>query len=200
MKAALFYEYGPTEVLKYEDIDPLPVGPGDAMVKVRATSVNRFDILCRKGEYKPNKDFPHILGGDIAGEVEEVGLEVTQVRAGDRVVVYGPVGCGVCESCLRGEPNCCVHFKYFGAALWGGYAQFWTGPAKNLVRLGDRAEFANFAALNITFLTAWHMMERAGIRTGEDILIQAVGSGLGMAAVQIAKLGGLRVIGTGPDL
>ena len=67
MKAALIHENGPPEALKYEDIDPLPVGPNDAMIKVRATSVNWFDVMGRSGEYSAFKNFPHILGGDIAG-------------------------------------------------------------------------------------------------------------------------------------
>ncbi|MFQ5912915.1 MAG: zinc-binding dehydrogenase [Nitrospinota bacterium] len=196
MKAAVFHEYGPPEVLKYEDVEPLPVGPRDAMLKVGATSVNWFDILCRKGQYRPNESFPHILGGDISGEVVEVGQEVNHLKAGDRVVVYGAVGCGSCEMCLQGEPNCCIRFKYFGGPLWGGYAQYFTGPAKNLFRLNKKVDFADSAALHITFLTAWHMLQRAGAQPGEDILIQAVGSGLGMAAVQMAKLCGMRVIGT----
>lgn len=196
MKAALYREYGPPEVLKYEDVDPKPVGPYDAMIKVRATSVNWFDIIGRKGEYRPNLGFPHIPGGDIAGEVIEVGSEVTNVKVGDPVVVYATVGCGHCESCLVGEPNCCLNYKYYGSALWGGYAQYWTGRAQNLVPLYKGMDFAQAAATNITFLTSWHMLERANIKPGEDILVHAAGSGIGVAAVQIAKLAGLRVFGT----
>ena len=196
MKAALYHEYGPPEVLKYEDIDPLPVGPRDAMLKVRATSLNWFDVIGRNGEYRPNKTLPHILGGDITGEVVEVGAEVTHVKPGDPVVVYATVHCGNCETCWKGEPNCCRNYKYYGSALWGGYAQYWTGRAENLVPLYQGLDFAECAAINITFLTSWHMLARAGIRAGEEILIHAAGSGVGVAAVQIAKLTGLRVIGT----
>lgn len=196
MKAALYREYGPPEVLRYEDVDPLPVGPRDAMIRVGATSVNWFDIIGRKGEYRPNSGFPHIPGGDISGEVVEIGPDVTNVKVGDRVVVYATVGCGHCEPCLRGEPNCCQFYRYYGSALWGGYAQYWTGRAQNLVPLYKGMDFAQAAATNITFLTAWHMLARADIKPGEDILVHAVGSGIGVAAVQIAKLAGLRVFGT----
>ncbi|MEE8110771.1 MAG: zinc-binding dehydrogenase [bacterium] len=196
MKAAPFYEYGPPEVLKYEDIDPLPVGPRDARVKVRATALNWYDVLCRNGEYPANEGLPHILGGDIAGEVVEVGPEVSGVKIGDPVVVYAAYGCGTCETCLRGEPNCCVNYKYYGSALWGGYAQYWTGRAQNLVPLYKGLDYAECAAVNISFLTAWHMLARAAVQPGEDILIHAAGSGLGVAALQIAALTGLRVFGT----
>lgn len=196
MKAALYHEYGPPEVLKYEEVDHIPPGPRDVLVKVRATSVNWFDIIGRKGEYRPNLRFPHIPGGDIAGEVAEIGSEVTNVKVGDHVVVYATVGCGQCESCRRGEPNVCLHYKYYGSALWGGYAQYCTVRAENLLPLYEGLDFAECAATNITFLTSWHKLARANIRAGEDILIQAVGSGIGLAALQIAKLHGLRVIGT----
>lgn len=196
MKAALYHEYGPPEVFKYEDVDPIPPGPRDVLLKVRATSVNWFDIIGRKGDYRPNLRFPHIPGGDIAGEVAEIGSEVTNVKVGDPVVVYAAVGCGNCESCRRGEPNVCLNYKYYGSALWGGYAQYCTVRAQNLLPLYQGLDFAECAATNITFLTSWHKLSRANIRAGEDILIHAVGSGIGLAALQIAKLHGLRVIGT----
>ena len=196
MQAALFHEYGSAEVLKFEDVEPLPVGPRDARVKVRASAMNWLDITVRSGQYRANRDFPHILGSDIAGEVVEVGSEVTNVKPGDPVVVYATVSCGVCELCRRGEPNGCQHYRYYGSVLWGGYAQYWTGLAANLVPLYHGLDFAECAAVNLTFLTAWHMLGRAEARAGEDILIHAAGSGVGVATVQLAKLQGLRVIGT----
>lgn len=196
MKAALIHENGPPEALKYEDIDPLPVGPNDAMIKVRATSVNWFDVMGRSGEYSAFKNFPHILGGDIAGEVVEVGSEVTNAKPGDRVLVYATVACGQCEYCGLGQPNICQNYKYYGSGAWGGYAQYFTGRAANLIQLDDSLDFGECASVNIAFLTAWHMLQRANIRAGEDILIQAAASGVGSGAVQMAKLAGLRVIGT----
>jgi NADPH:quinone reductase-like Zn-dependent oxidoreductase len=197
VKAAVFHEYGPPDVLKYEDIEPLPVGPRDVKVKVRATALNFYDVLARQGHYKPNERWPHVLGGDISGDVVEVGREVTSVEVGQPVVVYAAVGCGVCEICLKGEPNCCVRYRYFGAHLWGGYAQFCVVPEFNVVPLYKGMSYAEAASINMTFLTSWHMLvTRADIRAGEDILVHAAGSGVGVAAVQIAKLMGLRVFGT----
>ena len=196
MKAALIHENGPPEALKYEDIEPLPVGPRDAMIKVRATSVNWFDVMGRSGEYSAFKNFPHILGGDIAGEVVEVGSEVTNAKPGDRVLVYATVSCNQCEYCLLGQPNICQHYKYYGSGVWGGYAQYFTGRAANLIHLDDGLDFGECASINVAFLTAWHMLQRANIRAGEDVLIQAAASGVGAGAVQMAKLAGLRVIGT----
>ncbi len=197
MKAAVFYEYGRPEVLKYEEIEPLPVGRRDVKIKVRATALNFYDVLARQGHYKPNERWPHILGGDIAGDVVEVGPEVTSVAVGQPVVVYAAVGCGTCEICLKGEPNCCVKYRYFGAHLWGGYAQYCVVPEFNVVPLYKGMSYEEAASINMTFLTSWHMLvTRANIRAGEDILIHAAGSGIGVAAVQIAKMMGLRVIGT----
>ena len=196
MKAALIHENGPAEIFKYEDIEPLPVGPRDALIKVRATSVNWFDVMGRSGEYSAFKNFPHILGGDIAGEVVEVGSEVTNAKPGDRVLVYATVSCNQCEYCLLGQPNICQHYKYYGSGVWGGYAQYFTGRAANLIHLDDGLDFGECASINVAFLTAWHMLQRANIRAGEDVLIQAAASGVGAGAVQMAKLAGLRVIGT----
>lgn len=196
MKAAVIHENGPPEALKYEDIDPLPVGPRDTMIKVRATSLNWFDVMGRSGAYSAFKSFPHILGGDIAGEVVEVGDEVTNVKRGDRVLVYATVNCGQCEYCLLGQPNICQFYKYYGSGLWGGYAEYWTGRAQNLIVLDDDIDFGEAASINIAFLTAWHMLIRANIRAGEDILVHAAASGVGAGGVQLAKLSGLRVIGT----
>ncbi|MFQ5830344.1 MAG: zinc-binding dehydrogenase [Candidatus Methylomirabilia bacterium] len=195
MKAALFHRYGDIDVLQYEGIDTPKPGPTEVLVKVRATALNYFDLLARSGAYKPNKSFPHILGGDIAGDVAEVGSEVTHVRPGDAVVVYAALGCGRCEQCVVGEVNCCAFdYRYVGAHLWGGYAEYVKLPAWNLVPLYEGASYEEAAAFNMAFLTSWHMLAtRAKIRAGEDVLILAAGSGIGVAAVQIARLMGCRV-------
>ena len=88
MKAAVFHRYGPPEVLRYEDVEPLPIGPRDVKIKVRATALNFYDVLARQGHYKPNERWPHVLGGDISGDVVEVGPEVRTVTVGQPVVVY----------------------------------------------------------------------------------------------------------------
>lgn len=195
MKAVVFHEYGDLDVLQYQDIEPPPLGPNDVLVRVRATALNYYDVMTRAGSYRPNEKLPHILGGDVAGEVAQVGTAVTHLAPGDPVVVYAAMGCGHCEQCLVGEVNCCVDYRYLGAHVWGGYAQYVRVPEGNLVPLYQGTSFEEAAAFNITFLTSWHMLvTRAGLRGGEDLLVLSAASGIGVAAVQIGRLMGCRVI------
>lgn len=195
MKAVVFHEYGGIGVLRYEDIETPKLGPRDVLVKVRATALNYYDVMTRAGTYRPNERLPHILGGDIAGDVAEVGSEVTHLKPQDPVVVYAALGCGHCEQCLVGEPNCCVDYRYVGAHVWGGYAQYVKVPEENLVPLYQGMSYEAAAACNITFLTSWHMLvTRANLRSGEDLLVLSAASGIGVAAVQIGRLMGCRVI------
>lgn len=200
MKAVCIYEYGGRDKLTYADL-PIPaVGPREALIEVCATGVNAFDIMVREGRYKPNKGrFPHIFGEDIAGRVAALGPEVTEpLRVGQRVVVYAAVGCGWCEQCIQGQPNACaIDYRYFGAHLPGGYAQYVTVPAANVVPLPDNVSYEAGAAFVVTFLTSWHMLvTRANLRPGETVLIQAAGAGVSIAGIQIAKLVGAHVIAT----
>ena len=198
MWASVFHEYGGLEKLRYERIPRPAVGRDDVLIQVRATGVNAFDIMVREGSYKPNKTFPHILGEDIAGVVAGVGPEVREpFRPGQRVFVYAAVGCGRCEMCLAGSPNVCVHYQYFGAHLPGGYAQYVTVPSFNVVSMPDTISFEEGAAFVLNFLTSWHeLVTRAQVRPGETVLVLAAGSGIGIAAIQILKLVGCRVIAT----
>lgn len=197
MKAVIFHEYGSREVLKYTDIDTPKPGPAEALVKVGATSMNWYEVMARKGDYKPFKTFPHILGGDVAGEVVEVGSEVANVKPGDRVVLFVTVNCKRCEFCLAGDTNRCVTRKYYGAHLWGGYAQYMKAYGENWVPIGPNTSCEVAAAFSMTYLTAWHqIVTRGGLRPGEDVLVHSAGSGVSVGAIQIAKLTGCRVFAT----
>ena len=198
MWASVFHEYGGLDVLRYEQV-PRPVpGRDEVLIKVRATGVNAFDLMVREGQYKPNKTFPHILGEDIAGVVTKLGPEVREpLQVGQRVFVYAAVGCGRCQMCLVGSPNVCVHYQYFGAHLPGGYAQYVAVPSFNVVPMPDGLSFEEGAAFVLNFLTSWHeLVTRAQVRPGETVLVLAAGSGIGIAAIQILKLLGARVIAT----
>lgn len=198
MWASVFHEYGGIEKLRYEQIPRPRVGRDEILIQVHATGVNAFDLMVREGRYRPNKTFPHILGEDIAGVVAAVGPEVQDpIRVGQRVFVYAAVGCGRCGMCLLGSPNVCVHYQYFGAHLPGGYAQYVAVPAFNAVPMPDGISFEDGAAFVLNFLTSWHMLvTRAHVRPGETVLVLAAGSGIGIAAIQVLKLVGARVIAT----
>jgi len=191
MQAVRFHQHGGPEVLMFEDApDPVP-GPGEALVRVRACALNHLDLWQRRGMAKVRLPFPHISGADVAGEV------VSGAPAGTRVMLQPGVSCGACASCLSGRDNLCASYDLLGYMRDGGYAEYVKAPLANLIPIPDHVGFVEAAAFPLTFLTAWHMLVgRAALRAGETTLVLAAGSGVGQAAIQIAKLLGARVIAT----
>lgn len=188
MKAVLFRRHGGPDVLEYTDVpDPSP-GPGQILVRVKACALNHLDIWIRQGIPAYKITLPHISGCDVAGIVERVGSGVTAPRPGDRVVLAPNLSCGECEWCRAGNDSLCVSFGIRGAATDGGYAELTLAKALEALPLPADLSFEEAAAFPLVFLTAWHMLiGRAKIRPGETVLVHAGGSGVGHAAVQIAK-------------
>ncbi|HET8541229.1 MAG TPA: zinc-binding dehydrogenase [Anaeromyxobacter sp.] len=197
MKAVAIREHGGPEVVKVEDLPDPQAGPGQVLVAPRAAAVNHLDIWVRKGWPGLKLAFPHVLGSDVAGVVEAVGAGVEGWKPGDEVVVNPSLGCGRCERCLSGRENLCRRFSILGEHVSGGMAERIAVPARNVLPKPARLSFEEAAAVPLTFMTAWHaLVERARVRPGETVLVHAAGSGVGVAAVQIAKLLGARVIAT----
>jgi NADPH:quinone reductase-like Zn-dependent oxidoreductase len=204
MRAALFRRHGGLEVLEVADV-PVPApGPHEVQVRVSATSLNHIDVWMRRGLPALHLALPHVSGGDVCGTVSELGAGVVAgqggVDVGTRVVLNPGLSCGRCVACLGGRDHFCPDFRMLGEQTWGGHAEYVVVPAANLVPV-PRAEVplddAEIAAVPITFITAWQMLvDRAQIRQGETVLVLAAGSGVGSAAIQIAKLWGARVIAT----
>ena len=197
MKAIVINKHGGPDVLEPAELpDPQP-GPGEVVVRVRACALNHLDIWTRQGLPGRSVPVPHVLGNDVAGEVTALGAGVSGASVGQRVMLQPGVSCGRCAACLSGEDSYCREYKLLGAHLPGGYAEYVRCPAANLVALPDAIGFEEAAAFPLVFLTAWRMLvTRAQLRLGEDVLVWAAGSGVGMAAIQIAKLHGARVIAT----
>ena len=197
MKAAFFKEHGGAEKVLYADYrDPVP-GPDDVVVRVRACGVNHVDMLLLDGRFPPPEGLPHVNGCELTGTLESVGAAVTGLAPGARVVVFPGFACGSCEYCLRGERTVCVRYGYLGAHRDGGYAELVKAPAANILSLPDAISFETGAALPMAMLTSWHaLVARAGLSPGQTVLVQAAGSGVGSAAIQIARLVGARVIAT----
>ena len=197
MKAAFFKEHGGAEKVLYADYrDPVP-GPDDVVVRVRACGVNHVDMLLLDGRFPPPEGLPHVNGCEVTGTLESVGAAVTGLAPGARVVVFPGFACGSCEYCLRGERTVCVRYGYLGAHRDGGYAELVKAPAANVLSLPDAISFETGAALPMAMLTSWHaLIARAGLSPGQTVLVQAAGSGVGSAAIQIARLVGARVIAT----
>lgn len=197
MKAAIFHEHGGPEKLLYEDYDSPTIRPGHVIVQVKACGMNHVDLLLLDGRYPPPGGLPHINGCEVVGLVSEVGDGVTNVKAGNRVIVFPGFSCEKCEYCLKGERTVCLKYGYLGAARHGGYAELVKVPAENCVPLTEKISDADGAAIPLAFLTSWHaLFAQAGLKPGEWVLAQAGGSGVGSSAIQIAKLVGARVITT----
>ena len=195
MKAVRFHEHGGLDVLKYEDAPEPKIQPNEVLVRVRACALNHLDVWLRMGVRSWKLAFPHIVGSDIAGEVAEVGPLVTRVKAGERVLLCPGIRCGQCDACARGHDSACRSYTLFGAGVDGGYAEYVKSPEANVIPIPGDLSFDEAAAVPLVFLTAWHMLfTRAGLKTGEDVLVIGAGSGVGSAAIQIAKHAGARVI------
>jgi NADPH:quinone reductase-like Zn-dependent oxidoreductase len=197
MRAVAIRAHGGPEVVELADLPSPEPGPGEVVVAVRAAAVNHLDLWVRRGWPGLKLAFPHVLGSDVAGVVESAGPGVREPRPGDEVVVNPSLGCGRCERCLSGAENLCRRFTILGEHVSGGQAERISVPARNVLPKPANLSFEEAAAVPLTFLTAWHaLVARARVRPGETVLVHAAGSGVGVAAVQIAKLLGARVIAT----
>jgi NADPH:quinone reductase-like Zn-dependent oxidoreductase len=196
MQAMVLREHGGPEVLQREEL-PIPEpGPGQVRVRIRAVALNHLDIWVRKGGPAFHLEYPHRLGSDIAGVVDAVGPGATAV-VGAKTVVQPGLSCGRCAACLGGHDNLCRFYKILGENTQGGYAEYIVVPEVNLAPYPDRLDFPEAAASILPFLTAWQMVvHKARVAPGDTILVQGAGSGIGVAAIQIAKLHGARVIAT----
>jgi len=198
MRAALHRVFGGVDVLEVTDIaDPVP-GPADVLLAVRATSLNRLDVLQRRGPaLLPGFTLPHIAGMDVAGEVVAVGRDVERVRTGDRVVVNPALQCGACAACLAGDDGFCPSVKVVGGNHPGGYAELVVVPATHVYRIPDAMAFEEAAALPTVYSTAWHaLVTTAALQIGEWVMIHAAGSGVSVAGIQLAKRMGAKVVAT----
>jgi NADPH:quinone reductase-like Zn-dependent oxidoreductase len=197
MKAIRFHQYGGPEVLQYEDATEPRILANEVLVKVKACALNHLDIWLRQGVPGWKLRMPHIVGSDISGEVADAGALVTRVKAGDRVLLAPGISCGQCEACFRGLDSACRQYTLFGVFVEGGYAEYVKSPEMNVLPIPGDLSFDEAAAVPLVFTTAWHMLfMRAGLKPGEEVLVIGAGSGVGSAAIQIAKLVNARVIAT----
>jgi NADPH:quinone reductase-like Zn-dependent oxidoreductase len=176
--------------------DPTPA-TGEVVVRVRACALNQVDMLLLDGRFPPPEGLPHVNGCEVAGTVHALGPGVAAPAVGARVVVFPGLSCGSCEFCLRGERTLCLRYGYIGAHKDGGYAELVRVPAANCLPLDATLGFEAAAALPLAFLTSWHaLLVKAELKPGQTVLVHAAGSGVGSAAIQIARLCGARVMTT----
>lgn len=222
MKAVLFRQHGGPEVLEHTDFPAPEPKPGEALIRLRAASLNRMDVMVRNGWQGLKLELPHILGADGAGEIQEIRElesdggrvapsdrggayrdhknENRELEIGDHVVINANLGCGQCEFCLDGKDNLCLNWHLLGETVRGTYAECVSVPLKQLYELPKDFDFHQAAAAALVFQTAWHsLVTRGGVQKGETVLIVGAGGGVNTASIQIAKYLGARVIVVGSD-
>jgi NADPH:quinone reductase-like Zn-dependent oxidoreductase len=198
MKAVRIHGFGGPEVLQYEDVADARPRKDQILVRVRACALNHLDLWIRKGTGKVN--LPHILGSDVSGEIAEIGEYVTGFQEGQRVLLAPMVFCNRCAYCTSGRQNQCAEFTVLGNRVDGGNCELIAVAPVNVIPIPDNLDFARAASVPLVFTTVWHMLVgRAKILPGQTVLILGAGSGVGIAAIQVAKLFHARVITTAGD-
>ncbi len=200
MKAVVIHETGGPEKLIYEDIETPTVGAGEVLINLKTVGLNHFDLDVRgdiSGYLKLK--MPHILGVEGAGVVADVGPGVQDFKVGERVMPQLTTSSGRCKrqicNCALGMDNICLDFAKLGITHWGTYAEYVKVTAPNIIRIPDGVSDLDAAATQVAMATAWELVvSKAKVSQGDDVLINAAGSGVGSAAVQIAHLAGARVI------
>jgi NADPH:quinone reductase-like Zn-dependent oxidoreductase len=197
MKAVRIHQHGGPEVLVYEDVPEPTLRPDQVLVRVRACALNHLDLFVRAGIPGMSFSMPHVLGSDIAGEIVATGDLCERVKPGWRLLLSPGLSCRQCDQCLSGNDNFCRRYTVFGYAVDGGNTELLAAPEYSVIQIPDDLGFEDAAAVPVVFVTAWHMlMTRARLQPGEDVLVLAASSGVGSAAIQIAKMFQCRVIAT----
>jgi NADPH:quinone reductase-like Zn-dependent oxidoreductase len=196
VKAVVFHEFGGSDVLGLEEVpDPEP-GPGEVTLEILACGLNHLDVDIREGISRFPVEPPFILGCEVVGRIAALGEGVTGWEVGERVLPYLMNTCGECRYCKTGRESICLAPGFISFTTTGGYAERLACSARHLIRVPDALSDEAAAATQIAFATSWHMLfTRGKLLPGETVLINSVGSGIGSAAVQLAKLAGAFVIG-----
>jgi NADPH:quinone reductase-like Zn-dependent oxidoreductase len=197
MTAMVLREHGGPEVLQLAELPVPEPGPGEVRVRIRAISLNHLDIWVRRGGPAFKLEYPHRLGSDLAGTIDALGAGVTGLAVGAKCVVQPGLSDGTCAACLSGHDNLCRRYRILGENAQGGYAEAIVVPAVNIAPYPEPLDFAHAAASILPWMTAWQMVvHKARVAPGDVVLVHGAGSGVGVAAIQIAKLYGARVITT----
>jgi len=198
MKAMIFETQGGPEVLQYKETPKPAVGHNDVLIQVKASACNYNDIWARRGLPGMEIILPHISGSDVSGVVAEVGPGVRNVKVGDEVIVHCGISCRECEPCTNGQEFFCKDFKIWGfqtGPLDGGHGEYCKVPAVNVLPKPAKLSHEEAASIPLVLVTVWRMLvTRARIRAGDFVLIWGAAGGLGIMAIQVAKLFNARPI------
>jgi NADPH:quinone reductase-like Zn-dependent oxidoreductase len=197
MKAVQLLGHGTPGQFQLRELpDPQPAAD-EVLVQVRACGLNHLDLWAEAGRLPVSISLPRTLGCEIAGVIAALGDDVDEWRVGDPVAIQSNLFCGHCEFCQRGDESLCLSGQLLGVQRDGGFAEKAVAPARSLVRLPEGVDFESSAAVTLAGSTAMHMLtDRAEVRAGDWVLVVGGASGVGSAAIQIARQFGARVIAT----
>lgn len=197
MQAVYLTGHGGNEVVAFGE-RPRPVrGPGEVLLRIGAATVNRVDLYMRDSGAGITHTLPQVMGVDGAGVVEEADAGERTLKPGQRVVLYPGITCGRCEFCRRGDEVLCTSMRLLGEHRDGTFAEFVALPARNALPVPEGWSDAEAAAPGVNHLTAWRMLfTQAQVRAHETVLVFGIGGGVSLAALQLAKAAGARVIVT----
>lgn len=201
MKAIRIHQHGGPEVLQIDDVNrPKPL-EHEALIKVHAASLNHLDLWARRG--LPGINLPLIPGSDAAGTIVDLGSSAkkqNRFKAGDEVIMVPFRSCAKCAHCLSGEEQLCPDYHIAGENMHGTMSEFITVPLFFLIRKPANLDWSQSAAFPLAFLTAWHMLtSKVRIKSGDVVFIWGASSGVGHAAIQIARHFNATVITTAGD-
>jgi NADPH:quinone reductase-like Zn-dependent oxidoreductase len=198
VKANQLVAHGAPGKFELHEVPDPKAGLGEAVVQVQACGLNHLDLWLEEAGLPIPVKLPRTAGGEIAGVISALGTDVSNWKVGDRVAIQSNLFCGECEFCQRGEDSMCLRGEILGVQRDGGFAEKVLVPARALVRLPEGVSFDASAALTLAGSTAMHMLtNRAQVNPGDWVLAIGGASGVGSAAIQIAKQLGARVISTG---
>src|SRR5450631_2421251 len=195
MDAVVLRAFGDSGNLRLESVPEPTAGVGEVLLRVRACGVCYHDIINRRG-HLPRTSVPAILGHEVAGEVIGLGPGVTSWSVGDRAATLQRMSCGSCPTCLAGRPTLCKKdARFFGEEIPGGYASLMAAPVAGLGRIPAGLSWEAAATACCTTGTAVHVVRTRGrVRPGETVLVTGASGGVGLSAVQLARLDGARVL------
>ncbi len=197
MKVSRIHSCGGPDVIRYEEAATPRPKANEVLVRVKACSLNHLDLWVRGGLPNLRLDFPWVLGSDAAGEVVEAGELCRRARIGDRVLVAPGRTLSAGPETAHGRDNAAPDYGLFGAVYPGLNAEYVAIPEANALPVPGGLTMEEAASVPLVFLTAWHMLVGiARLRMLEDVLVIGGSSGVGVAAIQIAKLHHCRVIAT----
>lgn len=197
MKAVFITGHGGNEVVEVGERERPVRRPGEVLIRLHAATLNQVDLYMRNSGAGITHSLPQIMGLDGAGVIEEVDVDEALLKPGQRVVLHPGLNCGRCEFCLRGEGVLCTRMQFLGEHRDGSFAEWVSLPARNVFPMPVHLDFVEAAALGVNHLTAWRMLfTKARVKPWETVLVFGIGGGVSLAALQLAKATGARVIVT----